>query len=451
MDERELHELLRGAAENVQPSPDLPDRAERRYYRRRVRGRVLAAAVVVVIVGAGISVAATIGGDRSARGAGPRGVTTTTTPSVSDTVDVGNIGALSFLDANEGYGIEWAASGGDRYLVHTFDGARTWQRRGLMPEGVTSVLLAPEYAKGLDSMVAWGGGRLSQSSDGGAHWQPTLGPSVSAVTEASFRLWATVVCGPDGPSLCTPRLATSTDGGRTWTDPEKPVDLRRGAEGLANPSGNSVYLVDGEFAWTPDGGRSWARHPEPEACATRTTQRLAVSVTTLLLVCSSTTRPGEGSRAFVSMDQGRTWQSTAPLPSRVTNYSALVTATDSGFLVAIGNGPLLTTDAGQSWHHAFPIPANGAVVAVSRTFGVGYWAAAADHGIWFSADGRRWERRSPAAPVPRPFGCFKVSKSEATKPGFVQCAATVPGDIPPRYRALINLDRRHGLLPYAPK
>ena len=63
MDERELHELLRGAAENVQPSPDLPDRAERRYYRRSVRGRVLAAAVVVVIVGAGISVAATIGGE----------------------------------------------------------------------------------------------------------------------------------------------------------------------------------------------------------------------------------------------------------------------------------------------------------------------------------------------------------------------------------------------------
>lgn len=452
MDEREVHELLRGAAEDVQPSPDLPDRAARRYRRRRARGRALAAAVVVVVVGAGLTVAATVGGGRSATDAGPRGASTTTTPAPSDGtgVDVGEIGALTTLDGDDGYGIEWAP-GGDRYLVHTIDGARTWQRRGLLPEGVTSLQFATEYAKSLTSLVAWGGGPLWQSSNGGADWHPTLGPSVSTVSAASDRLWAMVACDLDSPVTCMPRLTTSTDAGRTWTDSETPRPLGRGAQSLANPSGNTVYFVDGEFAWTPNGGRAWVRHPEPEACATRPAQRLAISVTTLLLVCSAP-QPDDGPSAFVSIDQGRTWQPTAPLPSRYSNYAPIVTATDDGFLVAIGNGPLLaTTDNGQSWHDAFPMPANSTVVAMSRTFGVGYWALAADQGIWFSTDGRQWEPRASASPNPGPGGgCFKVSKTQ-TKPGFVQCDTPAPGDIPPRSRGLTNAYTSTGRLPLKPK
>jgi hypothetical protein len=65
MDEREVHELLRGAAETVQPSPDLPERAERRYRSRRARGRVIVVAVVVVLIGSGIATAVAISGNHS--------------------------------------------------------------------------------------------------------------------------------------------------------------------------------------------------------------------------------------------------------------------------------------------------------------------------------------------------------------------------------------------------
>jgi photosystem II stability/assembly factor-like uncharacterized protein len=388
MDEREVHELLRGAAERVEPSPNLPDRAERRYRARRVRGRVLVSAVVIALVASGVATAQMAGSDHRSGVVAP---TSTSRPVVSGPVDVAAIGSMTFLDANEGYGVE-----AQRYLVHTADGGRTWRRAGLMPDGARNVMFAPEYAKSLTHLVAWGDGSLSQSTDGGAHWQSTLGPSVYAVSEASFRLWATVVCGAGAPSPCTPRLATSTDGGATWRDPVASPQLRApGALTLTSPSGASVYLVDGDFTYTHDGGRSWRHRPLPVECDSRPIPHVAIFVETVLLVCGPSPQLGNGLRAYVSSDDGGSWRSTSLFPTVDTADSATLSATSNGLLAAAGSGPLrYTTDGGDSWHDAFPMSAGGSIVALSQAYGVGVWAAAGDQGIWFSADGTHWEQRA---------------------------------------------------------
>jgi photosystem II stability/assembly factor-like uncharacterized protein len=317
----------------------------------------------------------------------------TPTPAISVPVDVSAIGSMTFIDANEGYGVESA-----RYLVHTDDGGRTWRRAGLMPSGARNVMFAPVYAESLTHLVAWGDGSLSQSTDGGAHWKATLGPSVSAVSEASFRLWATVVCGAGAPSPCTPRLATSTDGGVTWSDPAASPELRApGAQTITSPSGTSVYLVDGEFTYTHDGGQSWTHRPTPVECDSRPIPHIAVFVETLLLVCGPSPQLGNGLRAFVSSDEGRTWRATSLFPAVNIADSATVSATGNGLLAAAGSGPLrYTTDGGASWRDAFPMPVNGSIVALSQAYGVGVWAAAGDQGIWFSTDGAHWEQRASA-------------------------------------------------------
>jgi hypothetical protein len=126
-------------------------------------------------------------------------------------------------------------------------------------------------------------------------------------------------------------------------------------------------------------------------------------------------------------------------------------AIDSGFLLAISDGPLLvTTDDGQSWRDVYAMPELSTVVALSQTYGVGYWVAAADQGIWFSADGEHWERRAAAGPNTRGVGaCIKdleLSPTVTTRPGdFEQCDTPTPSEIPPRIRVFSNLT--HGSVP----
>jgi photosystem II stability/assembly factor-like uncharacterized protein len=354
------------------------------------RRRVLLG-VAAVVVAAAVVIAVIAGRRHSSPAPGAPSATSTTAPRGLGRVSVGEISSMSFIDANEGFGVE-----ADRYLVHTADGGQSWQRVHLLPSGDRYVRVAP-YQSDFGGLIAWGDGPLSQSSDRGAHWHATLGPSVYAVSEASFQLWAGVVCGRASASPCTPRLASSADGGRTWRDPPTLLRLGTGAQAIATPSGNTVYLVDGEFAWTPDAGKSWAHAPEPAGCATRSVQHLAVQADVLLLICAPSPQLGAGTRAFVSVDQGRTWKATAPLPSQDTIPYVMVNATDSGFVVAANSGPLLvTTDRGRSWHPAFRVGPHSAVRGIDREFGIGVWVAASDQGIWFSPDGAHWEQRASA-------------------------------------------------------
>ena len=346
---------------------------------------------VVVVLAVVIPVIAARNRSSHPHGDGPPAATTTTAPRGLGPVNVGEIGSMSFVDANQGYGVE-----ADRYLVHSGDGGQTWRRVHTLPAGDRYVQVAPDRPAYFGGLVVWGDGPLSQSSDGGAHWHATLGPSVSALSEASFRLWASVACGRAGPSPCAPRVATSVDGGRTWRDARTSPRLGSGAQSVATPSGNTVYLVDGDYAWTPDGGKSWAYESLPAGCATRPVHHLAVQADASLLACSPSPQLGVGTQAFVSLDQGRSWRA-APLPSQDTISGVTVSGTDSGFVVASIVGPLLvTSDRGHSWHPAFRVGSHTAIRGIDREYGIGVWVAAEDQGIWFSPDGAHWEQRASA-------------------------------------------------------
>jgi len=401
MDEREVRELLRDAAESVEPGGDLADRAERRYRRRRVRGRVLVSAVAVALIGSGIATAEMVGTDHQPHSAVappptsvPHAVDKTTSSTPSGSVDVRSIGALSFVDAKVGFGLVNGGALGTSAVVRTDDGGRTWRRVGVLAESESGV-----HFENASDGVVWGSGPLEWTDDGGAHWRAADGPVDNYLAWGGGRLWAMSPCVQSTPCGSRP-LLISDNAGRTW---QQTAVLQRGF-GFATIVARSksvAYIVEPktdkqhgpwQLAVTKDGGGSWAYESLP--CATWTDQPyLAANDSTLLLVCAG--QPAAGNQlkqVWSSGDEGRRWTAAAGFEGG--GYVSVLTTVGATFVAAMSRGDMWSSPDGGSWRRVTDTVEG--FWSISTVPGVGAWAAtgrADQHaGLLFSPDGVHWEQ-----------------------------------------------------------
>jgi len=397
MDERQAHELLTKAADEVVASAGLSERAERRYQRRRARSQMVATAVVVVLVGSGIATAAVVAGNRSS----PRPVspTPTTRPRVSLTVNTKTFGSLAFVNDATGYGVATTTSG-QAVLAKTDDGARTWHALAVMPARTYAVTLAPPAVK----LALWGPGGVWATNDDGTHVREILRGDVAGFLSSAQRMWATTRCGRG--QRCSEELVASDDGGRTWTR-AIPWPAYVDAVAVSPKSAKAAYVVElpvgssgsPEIAYTANGA-TWTREPTP--CPSSAGSQLAVGGdgVSLMLVCSVSARD----RVFVSGNRGRTWTETVALPSkgRVSALSSYDGA-DSAFVVGLtatvrpgwANGPLTYPTLDQWAYKDRPQPIGDVRAFAFAPGAVMYFAAST--GVWYDHDGVRLLRTAGAS------------------------------------------------------
>ncbi len=410
MDEREVRDLLKNAAASIAPSTDLSDRAEQRYRRRRARGRVVAAVVVLAIVGSGVATAEMVGNDHDA----PKVVAPTSTlPRRVEHVDPKEFASLAFRDATTGYGV--APTELEPVLAKTEDGGRTWRAVGRMPRNADSISVMTERTDSGPSLLAWGSG-LYVSTDDGSHWKRTRSESIDQVAVVSDRVWATTFC--VGLGHCSDAVAFSDDGGRTWHDAKlRPTP---GAATLVAAARDVVYVVmPGRGGWviakTSDGGSHWTSEPTPCPGFTESTS-LARNDRVLLLACVG--QPAgltTMKRTFLSSDDGRTWKSGGQLGGS----GASVVALGSTFVANESRaGIFASTDDGRTWR---VVLVADAVQVMTVLAGVGAWVAVLsgeNNGFWFSADGVHWEERGRAGATSVPAG-GRVALRDMTALSFV--------------------------------
>jgi photosystem II stability/assembly factor-like uncharacterized protein len=406
MDERELHELLSNAADGVVAPDDLAARAEHRYRRRRSRTQALVAAVVIVLIGSSVAGASVLARNNNSRATMSPSVTTaaptipgpTTIPALATgTIDPSQINALSFVDANVGFGLLADNGAATSLVVRTDDGGRNWRRVGelIEPEGGLQFENASEG-------VAWGGGPLEVTTDGGAHWTAS-DPVDNYLAWSAGRMWALTPCVQSTPCGSRPVLI-SDDSGVTW---RRTALLQQGlgeATVLAT-SRSTAYVVEPatdaqqgpwQVATTGDGGASWTYKPVPCPTGTRSVS-LAFNDRVLLLACVDTLAGDTTTKQeFTSNDNGTTWSRSSYIPGENADLSSVGTT----FISNSGRtGLLSSTDDGKSWQATLP-----ASDAVSTTVlpGVGMWVSIPNSGLWFSRDGLHWElrARSPQAVPP---------------------------------------------------
>ncbi len=184
---------------------------------------------------------------------------------------------LSFFDGRRGlaYG---DAVGGELRVLRTADGGATWER---VPPGGLPAALPGEggfAASGTclavgDRDTAWIGtgnaspARALRSTDGGVTWRaaevPVVAGEAAGVTSVAFRdARHGLAVGGDlaRPAERTANVATSTDGGATWTAGGR-LRISGAAYGAAWVPGASdplaVAVGPGGADWSTDGGATW--------------------------------------------------------------------------------------------------------------------------------------------------------------------------------------------------
>ena len=313
--------------------------------------------------------------------------TTTTSTVPSGPIDLGFTRSLSFVDANVGFGVN------HYYLVRTDDGGRTWHRVSELQNDLV------HFANASDG-VAYGGGGMHFTRDGGLHWSAVGDPVESVLGWSDGRLWGFRPCDAGCRSL-TPEV--SDDGGRTWRAVEGGVQGREVSAFVANSRFTAYTLVVGgttvspslRLASTHDAGATWRYDAVP--CSPYEHLFLAASDRSLLLVCGQEPFSGaqQTMRVYTSSDRGSSWTREKAQPS-AGNIDGLKSF-DSVYFAELGRGDgALSTDNGHSWQlPGFPIVFDEGGLGFSTLPGVGVWAwKVGAAGIWFSADGTHWEKRA---------------------------------------------------------
>ena len=403
MDERELHDRLKDAADEVTASSGLASRAERRYLRRRARVRVVSGAVVVVLIGSGIATAAMIAGNRKSTNPAPD-LTHLRPP--TGPVDVKAFSSLAFVSAVTGYGVTTVGTN-NAVLVETQDGARTWRAVASMPPATTSVAVAPTTVRGPAPLVAWGTRDVWATRDAGRHWEVVL-RNAGNVVASPKRVWATARCGSGEP--CNNKLMTSSNGS-TWTSTDVRQPYYIGSVAVAPISVDVAFVAAlgdrHSTRWEIDGTSADMRVTHlPTPCPASAVPLLAVGGNnfSLMLVCKFDARD----RVFVSHDRGREWEETVALPAagRVAVVSALDDDAGTMFMVGMGTavgpgwskGPLKYPVLDQWEWSARPQPI-GDVRAIAVAQGAFLYFAAST-GVYFDHGTVRELRTDAAAPPP---------------------------------------------------
>ncbi len=395
MDERELRDRLTSVAEDVVPSVDLAARAEHRYRRRRNRARAVGGVVVVALLASAIATAAII--SHKTTSSTVLSPTPITLGRASTPIDARDIIAVSFIDANVGFGLRTSRGGvlaGE--VVSTDDGGRSWHHAGYL-QGQLSLHMTDGQ-----SGVAYGEGPLEITTDGGKNWSaPPGGPMhANQLSWSGDWMWSFIAC--DVSSPCD-TLQVSDDGGRSWrTTAALRKVLNSPAVLAVAPSTAFVAGGDGagtsQLATTSNGGRSWQYRPTP--CG-NLDAHLESNGPTLLLICAGGRTATQEFDAYTSGNEGRAWQSAGRDPF-VGGYFGALTHVGSRFVAAMQRGEIWSSADGRAWRQDTNVGEGFWSLAVVP--GVGAWSVGgsgdrAHARISFSTDGVRWVSRAVSSPT----------------------------------------------------
>jgi hypothetical protein len=159
-----------------------------------------------------------------------------------------------------------------------------------------------------------GAGVVATTSDGGRTWSAHLldSPPLIGVTTRGSAVLASVACRVDAPSACQEALIRSEDGGSTWTA-SKEVGLDRPeltAGNLAWAIYNPTMSYSG-FASSRDGGATWTRYPKPCPRGFPIFEPSGISFPTATegwLACDGGGAGGSSAKAlYRTTNGGRTW------------------------------------------------------------------------------------------------------------------------------------------------
>jgi hypothetical protein len=360
---------------------------------------------------------------------------------------------VQFASAEDGYAL--ALHRNTVILAGSTDGGDSWQvRNDDLPTGLASTADFPGQLEFVGSSgYLWGaqtssGAPLWVSHDDGTSWhRAAIGPYVVDVSAIDLNVWALTDTCPDlssgsptgaAPS-CSMGIATSLDGGATWTGSSSssslqgtlgprdgrvplPVELARitrtRAYVLTKAVGGLAFPT-WQVAFTDDGGATWSSRAVPCAGAFALGAEVAASSTEdLWLLCGSQASAGSQSKQlFRSTDGGRLWVLAAaatglgtPAPSTVPpdplpldgyvspftigHHNLAVAGTTTAWLFPARASLYKTSDGGGSWASVPSLSANGFgsggagnVTFISSTQG---WICSYGVGLWHTDDGVDW-------------------------------------------------------------
>jgi hypothetical protein len=280
---------------------------------------------------------------------------------------------FDFVDALHGWVL--LDAGSELVVRRTFDGGRLWRpvprQFGLRPSARDRGRAAGRlrYADLRNGWV-YGPGLFS-THDGGRNWVRDEVPGdVVALSPCGEKVWA-VVASEAGRSLRVSPVRSSA-----WGDPARPAPLSGPPALVACDAAGRLWVVSGRpgrgdaggaspggLASTADGGRTWTSRSQP--CKEETFPRWIAGSPSdgpLWLGCASSDGPSLA--LFRSSDAGASWQDAGGATVAVTSLAA---GAGGALWSAEGAGPLrFSEDGGRTWKRS---PDEGVAVHATGSFG----------------------------------------------------------------------------------
>jgi photosystem II stability/assembly factor-like uncharacterized protein len=277
-----------------------------------------------------------------------------------------------------GPNLGWAVLASDTddsqaYVFRTTDGAKHWDRIasftgsfGGFGVEIKFLDLSHGFISGFDANGYVGQGSAFGTEDGGFHWKPIVSPDTSraltfptieegwvltaAYSPLSFKLFSTLDRGTTWKQVSWPQDALWSGNGRLPN-----LQFRADGEGWVGSQGDRPVVHS-----TTDGGATWQAHSIPAALDMSPTppvglalsgaQQYSVFVQLLpkIGVIAFVLDGAGDEKAFVSFDQGSSWQS-SPQPPDGIPYEAISTLDSRHWWAFYSRVLLKTSNSGATW------------------------------------------------------------------------------------------------------
>ena len=300
---------------------------------------------------------------------------------------------------------------GEYAVLHTTDGARTWDQIATLPGKSCCVFTIRFASKTTGYLIL--DGRLLVSTDAGRTWLPSGLDAYSVAVEAGRDTVTVLTNDSVGDAMCGPcRVWASPLGVNSWqqtlTLQSWPLAvLRRSgdlvlAAGLANPAGGASGKA-ADLHLSRDGGVTWSEMADPcvAAIGRDETEGYALSFdvagSVLAAHCDAYTASGtpfERQYVLRSSDAGKSFK--ARQDGTECSYSAVLVADAETLVCAALGGVQVSRDGGASWSLRLRDTSRYGYRCGFQTGLVGrcYWGSQ----VWTTRDaGQTWHRRDVSA------------------------------------------------------